>query len=312
MVCKFLYKRDCNIFIEWNIILDPGIVESVNKQKLCCTTICLISHISVSWYLSTSTVAHLCQLVFSWVLLLYIKSILQKGPYLPCVSMPGRALLAGHNLLNDIFSFKGPCYMRMCFQINKQDIAESIISISSNSSHRIEYAKYSIVHQLSICYLLHPDDNWILHQFIYSVRRIIPRQSLHSIVFIIILSGINCYPAYILRATESQEPGTSMAQNRLQESHPITIISTKMGWRIVLNHIAIFLVDGFLKMQYASGLPHLGTHLCVSVLGPLWFMWLFLIFSWSGKLHKLMATHCWLELYKQRVLMWLSLCQNQS
>ena len=47
-------------------------------------------------------------LLMTWHLLVigYIKDILPKGPYLPCVSMAGRALLAGYHRYADIWMKK--------------------------------------------------------------------------------------------------------------------------------------------------------------------------------------------------------------
>ena len=79
--CHFMFKMYANV----------GIILSLAK---CANGNCMWG--VVLTYLDVVTYKYISELGLRWLRQWHFEGILPKGPYLPCVSMAGRALLAGY------------------------------------------------------------------------------------------------------------------------------------------------------------------------------------------------------------------------
>ena len=137
----------------------------------------------ITFYLSSNQFESLHKQMAVW----QIEGILPKGPYLPCVSMEDRALLAGYH--RNI-----PCSLLICVWCGNVIATRCIIStihillepgipyLSTTTDHRMNYKRpaslqrtYRVGRKQGICDK-HPDSIWIcrltsLENFTVEIRR---------------------------------------------------------------------------------------------------------------------------------------------
>ena len=116
MLCKINSAWQGSIKKGWkgSVCFIPFVTQLILWNFLWITSLCEESQSSSWWIEAMTFMWHHCNnsCVYIYYILmsfvhwycvqhLYIEGILPKGPYLPCVSMAGRALLAGYHHIRD-------------------------------------------------------------------------------------------------------------------------------------------------------------------------------------------------------------------